>query len=572
MIKILKYSKGSKPLYVLAPLFKMLEAVLELTVPLIIAEIIDNGIITGNKQYIIKLSIQLVILGAVGLVFSITAQYFAARAAVTTVKKAKKSLFEKIQSLSFSQLDKTGGSALITRLTADMDSVQNGINLTLRLLLRSPFVVAGACVMAYRVDGVSSLVFAGTVPVLCIIIIAIMSVTVSLFGKVRGALDKVLISVRESVTGARVIRAFCKEEETEKEFNILNDILTHFQLVTGRVSALLNPLTQAAVNIGIAVLIYTGAIRVNAGFITAGAVVALYNYMSQILVELVKFANLIISITKSLACAKRISAVLDLTDETSGNSPEDFFSDSYIEFRNVTFSYSKGAAPALKNVSFRIDKGDKVGIIGSTGSGKTTLINLLCGFYKPDSGEIYIGGKSISGYSPEELRSLTSVCEQKPCIFKGTVRSNITLGNTDATDKEIADALEISQAASFVNEKEGKTDAVCEQGGINFSGGQRQRLAIARALLKKSEILILDDSFSALDYQTEAKLRNALSGVKGKTLFVISQRTGSITDCDKIIVLEDGEADTGSHESLLESNETYREIHRTQFDEEAEAV
>ncbi len=571
MIKILRYSKGSRALYVLAPLFKMIEAVMELIVPLIVASIIDRGILSGDRHFIILLSIQLLVLGLAGLIFSITAQYFAARAAVTTVKASKQALFDKIQNLSFTQLDSIGGNTLITRLTSDMDSVQNGINLTLRLLLRSPFVVAGACIMAYRVDGFSSLVFAGTVPVLALIVITVMAVTISLFGKVRGALDKVLVSVRESVTGARVIRAFCKEEDTVKEFSMLNNSLNHFQLLTGRISALMNPLTQAVVNIGIAVLIYVGALRVNAGLITAGSVVALYNYMSQILVELVKFANLVISVAKSLACAKRIEKVLDLPDEKSVIDSEDK-SDYYIEFRNVTFSYSKDAEPALKNISFTVKKGEKIGIIGSTGSGKTTLMSLLCGFYKPDKGEIFVGGKNICSYSEKELSDMIAYSEQKPCVFKGTVRSNLLLGKPDATDEDIEKALEISQALVFVKDKENGFDSVCEQNGRNFSGGQRQRLTVARALIKNSPILILDDSFSALDYATEAALKKGIDETVDATLFIISQRTGSIMECDKIIVLEDGCADVGTHISLLESNETYREIHLTQFEEEAEAV
>lgn len=570
MRKILEYSKGSKSLYVLAPLFKMFEACLELIVPLVVASMIDNGIASGNRQFIIKLSIQLIILAVVGFSFSVTAQYFAAKAATLTVKKAKQALFEKVQSLSFSQLDSIGGATLITRLTSDMDSVQNGINLTLRLLLRSPFVVIGACIMAFRVDGVSSLVFAGVVPLLCIVILVIMLVTIPLFTKVRTHLDKVLVSVRESITGARVIRAFCKEEDTEKEFINLNSSLTRLQIYTGRFSALMNPATQLIVNAGIAVLIYVGAVRVNSGLITAGAVVALYNYMSQIFVELVKFANLIITISKSLACAGRIEKIFSIQDE---ETPEvsDEKSDNYIEFRNVTFSYTDGAEPSLKDISFTASKGEKIGIVGSTGSGKTTLINLLAGFYKPTFGEIFIGGKNILSYGKTELAKLVSVAEQKPFIFKGTVRSNLSLGNGSVNNNIINNALSKAQAKDFVDNKEGGADAECEQNGRNFSGGQRQRLSVARALVRNTPILILDDSFSALDYATEAALRKEIDKTDS-TKFIISQRTGSILDCDKIIVLEGGKAQVGTHDELLKTSETYRDIHLSQFEQEVDAV
>ncbi len=572
MKTLFKYFKGSRVICILAPLFKMLEATLELIVPLVMASIIDVGIAENNKTYIYKLSAQLVILGIVGLVFSITAQYFASKASVSIVSRIKHAAYEKSQNLSFSQLDKIGTSTLITRLTSDMDSVQNGINLTLRLLLRSPFVVIGACIMAFKVDAKSALVFCVIVPVLSVIIFTIMAVTIPLNKKVRAQLDKVLLLTRENLTGIRVIRAFNKQEDTINEFSDNNDQLTDIQKFTGRITALLNPLTYVTVNLGIAAIIYIGAVRVNTGLITTGAVVALYNYMSQILVELIKLANLIVSITKSVACGGRINTLLEMPDEKTDIDDTNYISNSYIEFKNVSFAYGNNSDYSLTNISFTANKGDKIGIIGSTGSGKTTLINLLSGSYKPTKGEIYIDGKNINTIDNNELKNKISIAEQKATIFKGTVKSNLLIGNPDASDNDIIKALQIAQADSFVLANENGIDYETEQNGRNLSGGQRQRISIARAIIKNADILVLDDSFSALDFATEAKLRKAINDNIHSTEFIISQRSGSIMNCDKIIVLEDGKAEIGTHDELLKSSEVYREIHLSQFEEEVKAV
>ena len=569
MTKLLKYMKGNRIIAVLAPLFKMLEATLELIVPLIIAEIVDSGIIPKNKDYVIRLSIQLIILGAVGLIFSITAQYFAAKTAVSTVKKLRHAAYEKVTSLSFSGLDKAGTSTLITRLTSDMDSVQNGINLTLRLLLRSPFVVLGACIMAFRVDRHTSLIFLIAVPVLSLIIYAVMAVTIPLYKIIRETVDRSLLLVRENITGVRVIRAFCSEEKAVEDFKENNDILTGIQLFTGRISALLNPMTCVIVNLAIAALIYTGAVRVNKGLLTTGAVIALYNYLSQILVELIKLANLIVTVTKSFACGKRINALLEMQDEENEAAPaDDEKSNSYIEFRNVSFSYSGNSENSVSDISFTVNKGDRIGIIGSTGSGKTTLINLLCGYYRPTRGTVFFKGIPLQNYDEKELRNCFALAEQKAVIFKGTVKSNLLLGKKNASDEEINKALEIAQSADFVDEKEKGTDSITEQSGRNFSGGQRQRLSIARAVIKNAEVLILDDAFSALDYATEAQLKKELDKYCDATQFIVSQRAGSIINCDKIIVLEDGLAEIGTHDELLEKSSVYKEIYCAQFEQE----
>ncbi len=573
MKKLLKFLNGSRVQCVLAPLFKMLEAILELFVPLVVAKIIDTGIQSGDSAYIFRMCGLLVLLGAVGLAFSLTAQYFAASASVNFVKRLKHAVFEHIGRLSYEKIDSAGTATLITRMTGDMDSVQNGLNLTLRLLLRSPFVVIGAMIMAFTVDKKAAVTFAVVIPLLSLAVFGIMFYCIPYYKKVRLALDKVLCTARESLTGAKVIRAFCKEDEQVEEFKERNDILTAIQEFTGRISALLNPVTCVIINAGIAVLIYKGAIRVEAGLITQGAVVALYNYMSQILVELVKFANLIISITKSVACAGRISAVLDTPAEEQGGSlAYDKNNDNVVEFRNVSFAYAGAGDNSLEDVTFSVRKGETVGIIGSTGSGKTTLVNLIPAFYKATSGKVLVGGVDVNEISLEELRSKIAVVPQKSVLFKGTVRENMLWGKPDATDEEIMKALEIAQAAEFVAKKDGVLDAVVEQGGRNFSGGQRQRLAVARAIVKNAEILILDDSSSALDYATDSEMRRAIAANQGDTaVFIVSQRTSSIMHADKIIVLDDGRAEIGTHAELLEKSEVYREIHLSQFDEEDEA-
>lgn len=573
MKKLFVYLKGSRLQCVLAPLFKMFEAILELFVPLVVAAIIDTGIGNSDKNYIVKMCLVLVILGAVGLAFSLTAQYFAAKASVSFVKRLRHAVFEHIGRFSYTQLDSQGTATLITRMTGDMDSVQNGLNLTLRLLLRSPFVVIGAMIMAFTVDSKAAVTFAVVIPALSVVVFGIMFFCIPLYKKVRFALDKVLSTARESLTGARVIRAFCKENEQIEEFKERNDALTVIQEYTGRISALMNPVTCVIVNIGIAVLIYAGAIRVEAGLITQGAVVALYNYMSQILVELVKFASLIISITKSVACAGRISAVLDIpADEDNGTKKINADSENIVEFRNVSFAYDGAGDNSLENISFAVKKGETVGIIGSTGSGKTTLINLIPAFYKATKGQVLVGGTDVNDIALEDLRAAVSVVPQKAVLFKGTIRKNMLWGNPDATDEDIAKALEIAQAADFVAQKDGGIDAPVEQGGRNFSGGQRQRLTVARAIMKKADILILDDSSSALDYATDAAMRRAIASNQGDTaVFIVSQRTSSIMNADKIIVLDDGTASVGTHEELLENNAVYREIHLSQFDEEESA-
>lgn len=573
MKKLFVYLKGSRLQCILAPLFKMLEAILELFVPLVMANIIDIGIGNSDKPYIFKMCGVLILLGAVGLAFSITAQFFAAQASVAFVKRLKHAVFAHIGRLSYEKLDSMGTSTLITRMTGDMDSVQSGLNLTLRLLLRSPFVVIGAMIMAFTVDAKAALTFVVVIPALSIVVFGIMFSCIPLYKKVRTSLDKVLCTARESLVGARVIRAFCKEEEQVEEFKERNDALTAIQEFTGRISALLNPVTCVIINIGIAVLIYAGAIRVDAGIITQGAVVALYNYMSQILVELVKFANLIISITKSVACAGRISSVLDTETEDGniGTAHINEKSENIVEFRNVSFAYAGAGENSLENISFTVKKGETVGIIGSTGSGKTTLVNLIPAFYEASGGCVLVGGENVKEIPLEELRSKIAVVPQKAVLFKGTVRTNMLWGNPDASDEDITKVLETAQAAGFVAEKQG-LDTPVEQGGRNFSGGQRQRLSVARALMKKSDILILDDSSSALDYATDAAMRRAIAENHGDAaVFIVSQRTSSIMHADKIIVLDDGQASVGTHDELLKNNAVYREIHLSQFDEEESA-
>lgn len=550
----------------LAPLFKMLEATLELIVPLVMATLIDKGIAEKNNNFIILLCVQLVVLGLIGFTFSITAQYFSAKASISIVKKIKSAAYEKSQRISTKDFEKIGQSTIITRLTSDMDGVQNGINLTLRLLLRSPFVVFGACIMAYHVDHNSIKIFSLIVLLLSIIIFGIMFITIPMYKSSRNKLDKVLLSTRESITGSRVIRAFNKQDDIIKEFNTINNDFTNIQVKTGRINALLNPLTMVVINIGIAVLVYSGAIRVNSGIITTGIVVALYNYMSQILVELVKFANLIVSITKSIACGGRIAEFLDIPDEVPAEC-NNLKSDKLIEFRNVNFAYNENVDNSLDDVSFVINKGEKIGIIGSTGSGKTTLLSLLLGYYKPTTGTILLEGKDITTMNSIDVRNKISIAEQNATLFKGTVRSNLIMADSGASDDMIKSALSLAQA-DFVYDKNKGLDAEVEQKGRNFSGGQRQRISIARALLKDADILMLDDAYSALDYSTEAKIRSEINKLD-KTVITVSQRTGSIINCDKIILLENGKAEIGTHKELLANSKIYRDIHFSQFEEEA---
>ena len=571
MKKYLPFFRGNGYKFILAPLLKMSEATLELIVPLIIADMIDNGIANSDKSYIIRMFIRLLILGISGMAVSITAQYFAASAAVNFVKKLRHTVYENIQNMSFSGFDKSGSSTLITRMTSDMDSIQSGINLTLRLLLRSPFVVIGACVMAFTVDAKAAVSFAVAVPLLSIVVAAVLFLTLPLYAKIRSALDSLLTLTRENVTGARVIRAFNIEEKQIDLFEKQNGFLTSLQEKTGRISSLLNPVTCIIINASVSLLIFLGAKRVDMGAISCGAVVALYNYMSQILVELIKLADLTVTLTKSVACAKRVSPLLE-KEQAEKKTCEYKQSENYIEFDGVSFAYPGAGGLSLENVSFTVKKGERIGIIGSTGSGKSTLLKLLAGFYSPTSGSIFLNGKNIENIAPEELRSRIAFTEQKPVIFRGTVRENLTVGSENLTDERLISALKNACAYEFVSQKDGFLDAVAEQNGSNFSGGQRQRLAVARALSKQAEILILDDASSALDYLTDKMMREAISALDYSAVFTVSQRTGSVSDCDKIILLEDGKATVGTHSELLETSETYREIHFSQFEKEDEAV
>ena len=570
MKKLLKYFKGYTLQCILGPLFKLLEASFELLIPLVVASIIDVGIKNGDKPYIIKMCIIMAALGLIGLICSVTAQYFAARAAVGFTKKLRHALFDKIQSFSYTKLDKLGTATVITRMTSDMNQVQTGVNLTLRLLLRSPFVVLGAMVMAFTIDVKSALIFAAAIPVLSIIVFGIMLISIPLYKKVQSRLDEVTQTTRENLTGARVIRAFALEDREKAAFENKNDGLTAVQRFVGRVSALMNPMTYAIINAATVWLIYTGALRVNSGVLSSGEVVALYNYMSQILIELIKFASLIINITKSVACARRIGDILEISgSEHTGSMPMKKGGD--IEFKNVSLRYDEAGDNTLTNISFKVKSGQTVGIIGGTGSGKSSLTNLILAFYRASSGEILINGQNINDIDTDSLRKNVAVVPQRAVLFSGTIRDNMRWGNAKATDEEIYKALETAQATDIIKSKENGLDSIIEQGGRNLSGGQRQRLTIARALTKNADILILDDSSSALDFATDAKLRAALKNIDNKpTVFIVSQRTSSIKHADIIIVLDDGYAvGIGTHSQLLESCDVYREIYDSQYKKES---
>lgn len=566
---VLKYINEYKKETVLAPLFKMLEAAFELAVPMVVASIIDKGIYHNDKNHIILMCGLLALLAIIGLISSITAQYYAAKAAVGFSKKLRHSLFDKIQSLSFNEIDTLGTSSMITRMTSDVNQVQLGVNLVLRLFLRSPFIVFGAMIMAFGIDVKSALVFVIIIPVLSVIVFGIMIITIPLYKKVQSALDKVLEITRQNLTGIKVIRAFCKEKEEIKIFDESNDNLTVLQKRVGRISGLMNPLTYIIINIGVVALVYVGAIRVEAGIITQGAVVALYNYMSQILIELIKLANLIITVTKSVASGKRIESILQMEStlkvdeylqEVEGN-------EYAVEFVDVGLAYAGSKEESLSNIDFKVTKGETVGIIGGTGSGKTSLVHLIPHFYDATNGKVKVNGIDVKNYPIDKLRKKIGIVMQKAVLFKGSIRENLLWGNENATDEEIYEALEIAQAVDVVKSKEKGLNDTVSQGGKNFSGGQRQRLSIARALVRKPEILILDDSASALDYATDARLRKALNEMKeSPTIFIVSQRTSSIQHADKIIVLDDGKiAGIGKHEELLESCNIYNEIYDSQF-------
>jgi len=575
MKKLFGYLKGYYKESVLGPLFKLLEASLELIVPLVVAAIIDNGIgaATGDKGYIIRMSLVLVALGLVGLIFSVTAQYFAAKASVGFVTRLRSVLFKHIQGFSYQTLDTVGTSTLITRLTSDMNQVQTGLNLALRLLLRSPFVVFGAMIMAFTVDSKAALWFAVVIPVLCVVVFGIMLISMPLYKKVQGMLDNVLGRTRENLTGVRVIRAFGQEETETQDFCEKNEQLTAMQKHVGRISALMNPVTYVIINLAVLGLIWTGALRVEAGIITQGAVVALYNYMSQILVELIKMANLIISITKAIACGNRISAVLDIPTGEDHENKKHAAGDKTlrVEMKNVAVRYATGGENSLTGVNLQVKPGKTVGVIGGTGAGKTTLVNLIPRFYTATEGAVLVDGTDVRDLDCEKLRERIGVVPQKAVLFKGTIRENLLWGNENATEAELFAAVEAAQARDVLKAKGGLEGEV-EQGGRNLSGGQKQRITIARALVKKPDILILDDSSSALDFATDAALRKALRELPGETtVFIVSQRTSSIQHADQIIVLDDGEvAGVGTHAQLLENCPVYQEIYASQFKKEAE--
>lgn len=571
MSKLLKYLGKYKKESILAPFFKLIEVAFELTVPLIVAAIIDNGIANGDKAYIINRCLILGLLGILGLASALTAQYFSAKAAVGFATDIRHVLFSHISKLSYSQLDSLGAPTLITRLTGDINQVQTGVNLTLRLVLRSPFVVFGAVIMAFTVDTKSSLVFVVAVPVLAAVIFAIMLVCIPMYRKVQQRLDGILGKTRENLLGTRVVRAFCKEEEEIADFDEKNNALTKMQTAVGRVSAFMNPVTFVLINLAVIALIYVGAIRVSSGNISRGDVVALYNYMSQILVELIKLANLIISVTKAIACGNRIQSVLDIEPGTvSGIETYGDKSGKYaVEFDRACLSYG-GAEESLHNISLKIERGSTVGVIGSTGSGKSSLINLIPRFYDVTDGKVLVDGVDVRNYDTKALRSKIGVVSQKKALFAGTVRDNIRFGKADATDDEIWQALETAQARQMIEDKGGKLDFVLEQEGKNLSGGQRQRMTIARALVRKPEILILDDAASALDYATGAALNKALRNTDfAPTVITVSQRVAAIRNADVIVVLDEGEiVGMGTNDELLASCEVYREIFASQLEKE----
>lgn len=586
MKKLLIYLKDYKKESVLGPLFKLLEASFELIVPLVVASMIDVGIADDDKGYIVRMCLIMAALGLIGLTCSVTAQFFAAKAAVGFATKLRHGLFEHIEKLSFSQMDKEGTSTLITRMTSDINQVQSGVNLVLRLFLRSPFIVFGAMIMAFTVDVKGALVFVVVIPVLSVIVFGIMLISIPLFKKVQGALDRVLGITRENLTGVRVIRAFGEEETEIRKFDEETDHLRHMQMVAARISALMNPLTYIVVNAGLIALIYVGGIRVEAGILTQGQVVALVNYMSQILVELVKLANLIITVTKAVACGNRIQGIFEIPagmeQQTAAvNEKISIFQTKKnnsgetgtVEFDHVSLRYYKGGEEALTDIHFKAKRGDTIGVIGGTGSGKSSLVNLIPRFYDVEKGSVKIDGRDVREYDLTQLRDKIGVVMQKAVLFKGTIRENLLWGNENASDEELWDALKTAQAEEFVLQKKNRLDEMIEQEGRNLSGGQKQRLSIARALVKKPEILILDDSASALDYATDAALRKSLKQMPGETtVFIVSQRASSLMHADTIIVLDDGNvAGMGTHDELLKGCQVYQEIYYSQFERTGES-
>lgn len=574
MKKLLKHMRGYEKECILGPLFKLFEATLELLVPLVVAALIDRGIAGGDRPLVLRMALLLVLFGAVGLFFSVIAQFFAAKAAVGFVTRIRSALFSHIQTLSYAQTDTLGTSTLITRLIGDTAQVQSGVNLCLRLLLRSPFVVFGAMIMAFFVDVRSALLFVAVIPVLSIVVFGVMLVSMPLYKKVQAKLDRLLRSTRENLSGTRVLRAFTEEEAQIKRFQSQNDALTDEQVHVGKISALLNPVTYVIINLAIIVLIYTGAIRVEAGILTQGAVIALYNYMSQILIELIKLANMIINITKALACAKRIESVLETENsQKKGNETAMGDGENAIAFHGVSFTYPGAKEPSLSDISFTVKRGETLGIIGGTGSGKSTLVQLIGGFYDVNEGTAEIFGRDVRDYTAQALCKFVGMIPQKSVLFRGSIGENMRLGCPDASDGQIYEALDIAQAGEIVKDK-GGLDFEISQGAKNLSGGQRQRLAIARALVAKPPILVFDDSSSALDFATEAALRRDLAKLpQDTTRVIVSQRAGTLLDADKILVLEDGRiVGLGTAEELMQSCEIFREIYESQFGaKEAEA-
>lgn len=581
MKRLMMYLKDYKKESILAPLFKLLEAFFELLVPLVMANIIDYGISNRNMGYIGKMGLLLLLLGVVGLASSITAQFFAAKAAVGFSTKLRQALFNHIEDLSFTDIDKAGTSTMITRMTSDVNQVQSGINMTLRLFLRSPIIVFGAMIMAFTIDVKCALIFVVAIPLLSVVVFGIILSTIPMYKKVQSKLDQVLGITRENLTGVRVIRAFHQEAKEADRFRENNEALSAMQIFVGKISACMNPVTYIIVNGAIIALIYTGAVQVNIGNLSQGEVVAIINYMNQILVELVKLANLIVTMTKALACAERVASVFDIgADAAYVGAQDQKLADKvdqrapFLDFKHVSLTYQGAGAPTLQDMNFTVNRGDTVGIIGGTGSGKTSLVNLIPGFYPATEGEILLEGRDIRTMSDEELRGRIGVVPQKAVLFKGTIRSNLQWGKPDATEEEMWKALELAQASEVVDGKPGKLDATVAQNGKNFSGGQRQRLTIARALVRNPEILILDDSASALDYATDAKLRAAIRTLEDKTTtFIVSQRASTIRHADKIIVLDDGEiAGMGTHDELLKDCTVYQEIYYSQYPEQRGGV
>ena len=581
MKRLMMYLKDYKKESILAPLFKLLEAFFELMVPLVMANIIDYGISNRNMGYIGKMGLLLLLLGVVGLASSITAQFFAAKAAVGFSTQLRQALFNHIEDLSFTDIDKAGTSTMITRMTSDVNQVQSGINMTLRLFLRSPIIVFGAMIMAFTIDVKCALIFVVAIPLLSVVVFGIILSTIPMYKKVQSKLDQVLGITRENLTGVRVIRAFHQEAKEADRFRENNEALSAMQIFVGKISACMNPVTYIIVNGAIIALIYTGAVQVNIGNLSQGEVVAIINYMNQILVELVKLANLIVTMTKALACAERVASVFDIgADAAYVGAQDQKLADKvdksapFLDFKHVSLTYQGAGAPTLQDMNFTVNRGDTVGIIGGTGSGKTSLVNLIPGFYPATEGEILLEGRDIRTMSDEELRGRIGVVPQKAVLFKGTIRSNLQWGKPDATEEEMWKALELAQASEVVDGKPGKLDATVAQNGKNFSGGQRQRLTIARALVRNPEILILDDSASALDYATDAKLRAAIRTLEDKTTtFIVSQRASTIRHADKIIVLDDGEiAGMGTHDELLKDCTVYQEIYYSQYPEQRGGV